>query len=149
MAYATKEAPKRLRFKKKFPVQLGNVSIGDQTASIGAKIDRNDLGLDEIDELLNGKRATVRLVCGPGASADERQQKLMDDVDFTIDATIDCKSFSATPKRFSVTMCFNLEELKEVDLKPFAKKKAQLFIIKSMDLDDDTDTDEGDPDPAE
>lgn len=147
MATATKDAPKRQpRPKFKCGVKFKNVSYGDQTASVGITISRDEMSVVQADDYLCGKRNNIRIVCGSGANVPEGQKKLdgMNDVDHEVEAVVDFKGYSVKLKDFTSKLTFNLSDIKGKSLEEFAKRVGKLYIVKVAVLDQDTDTDTDD-----
>lgn len=126
-------------------VQFGGVSIGDETARVGVKIDRGAMTLDDADEFLCGKRLTGRIeVCAPGEQQGQQSLPGMNDARPHLDGTFDVKRFGVGPKEVSAGLTFVLGSIDVSELAKFAKKNGRLTIMEAQYLPDDGEEDDGD-----
>jgi len=127
-------------------VQFGGVSIGDETARVGIKIDRGRMSVEEADEFLCGKRLTGRIeVCAPGEQQGQQSLPGMKDTRPHLDGTFDVKRFGVSLKEISAGLTFSIASIEVSELAKFAKKNGRLTITAAEFLPDDDD-DDSDPD---
>lgn len=116
-------------------VDWGGLSIGDMTARLGLKVERERLELDEANELFCGKRCAVLIANKAAAENGQKQLKGMEKSDVVeIEALVDIKSFNSTPKHFGTGLTFNLETVKPEMLAKFPKRRGVLCIQHKEDL---------------
>ena len=112
---------------------FGNVSIGDETVRVGIKIDREDLSLEQADELFSSMRLQGKITLK--TKADEQQQNFegMDDVT-EIETTFDVKRFSVKRKEISCGLTSAIGDISITDLAHFAKRTGRLIISDAEPL---------------
>lgn len=137
MSTATKK-----KIKHSMPVAFSNVSIGDETARIGVKIDRANLSIESADEILCGKRCEVKIELG--TQDDASGQQYIEGTVEAIEATVDIKRYSVSPKAISAGLTFALSEVEPRALAPYAKGKGRLLVTKIEDIPEDDEESEGD-----
>lgn len=124
-------------------VQFGGVSIGDETARVGIKIDRTLLDLEKADDMLCGKRLTGRIeVCAPGEQNGQQSLPGMKDSRPHLDGTFDVKRFGVGLKEFSCGLTFGLGSIDVSELAKFAKKNGRLTVTDAQFLPEDGDDDD-------
>lgn len=129
-------------------VQFGGVSIGDETARVGIKIDRALMQLDQADEILCGKRLTGRIeVCAPGEQQGQRALPGMKDERPHLDGTFDVKRFGVSLKEISAGLTFGLGSIDVSELAKFAKKNGRLLVTDAQFLPEDS-SDDDDHEPT-
>jgi len=123
------------RKRQQIAVDFGNVSIGDGTARIGIKIDRNDMELSEAEDTLCGRRITgsIKLV---RTNEDPAQKPIsgMEDDQHEIKGTFDVKAISVSPKRISAGLTFSLKSIPFEQLAFFAKRSGRLMVDNVAEL---------------
>lgn len=113
------------------PVEFGGVSIGDQTASVGCRIDRAQMKLGEVDKCLCGKRLTGKIQIDRNADDSPGQQTLPGierDSGPQVPGSFDVKRIGMSPKDYSFRATFSLGEINIEDLSHFAKAKGRLIV---------------------
>jgi|GEM_PF-5887383 len=128
------------------PVNFGGVSIGDETARIGFKINREHMNLSKADDCLCGRRLTGRIVVTPNGE-DPNQQPLpgMEEIHHEVATVFDVKRFSTTRKQISGSAVMQLSAVDVSELGHFAKKQGVLVADIVGDLEDsESDDDEED-----
>lgn len=146
---ATAEKPKPVRFKRvRLPVHFANVSVGDETAAVGIKVNHEDLGKDHeaavlrAYQLLCCRRLKCILVLGRRGDG-ETQGKLYE-TDVQITGTFDTNNLGVTPKVVGSRLSCNLEEVSASDLAKFAKRDGYCTITSLMEAIETDDEDESD-----
>jgi hypothetical protein len=127
-------------------VSFGNVSIGDGTARLGIKLDREQVELETAEELFCGRRLTGQVVV-VAADEDPNQKHLFKGDKPEIEATFDVKRFSMGPKDITTGLTFSIGDVDVETLSHFAKRKGELRIAsvsKLEDASDDFDDDDAD-----
>lgn len=119
------------------PVEFGGVGIGQKTARLGLKIDREVMAITKADEALCGRRCTGRVAMG-GNNDSPGQGRFWDDLEDVIDATFDIHRFGVTPDNFTSGLTFNLGEIDIGMLAGFSKGKGRLQILGVADIPKDT-----------
>lgn len=149
MATATKEKKKRtVKYEAKLKVKFKNLSVGDETTTLGFSVSRDALNPDAAEELFCGKRLQVRLLAGPGA--DPEQGILWDDVQFDVEGIADVKKYSVTPKLISAGCAFQISGVDVMELTKFAKREGILLVVKVLgDTKDQADAEDGEDDEDE
>lgn len=107
---------------------FANVSIGDQVASIGVKIERSSLTVEKADEVLCGRRLAASVLVLP-TGEDVSQKTAFDKGDrHEIEGTFDVKSFRVSPKNITATLAFALNEIEPSELGHVAQKSGRLIV---------------------
>ena len=104
-------------------VDFSTVSIGDETASIGVRISRDTLDVDEALHLLCGKRLDVRLVAGDESAG---QEQLFENA---LTGSADVKRIGIDPKRFSARLTFAVQSVDVPHLGGLAKRTGRIRIL--------------------
>jgi len=136
-------------------VSFGNVSIGDGTARLGIKLDREQVELETAEELFCGRRLTGQVVVVANGE-DPDQRHLFDGNKPEIEATFDVKRFSMGPKDITTGLTFSIGDVDVETLSHFAKRKGELRIASvskledaSDDFDEEEDAEEADEEAEE
>lgn len=114
------------------PVTFCGVSIGDETARIGLKLDRSLMTLESADRLLCNRRIIGRLVLGH--CDDAAGQTVLDDVDHVVDGAFDTKGFSVKTKTFATGATFQRNELDTAEFSLFAKQSGRFIVDEVTDI---------------
>jgi hypothetical protein len=124
------------------PCDFGGVSFGEDTASISFTIDREQLDLQEADDILCGRRIQGRILVWPkGESID--QLHLFEDPKKMIAGSMDCKNFSVKQKKFSSRLTFALTSLdKDTEKLVHFAKRSGVLAIDFVDVIETADDDE-------
>lgn len=133
------------------PIDFGNLSIGDRTASLGFKLSREVFSLDDADHFLCGRRLTGSIIVQP--NRDHPDQEYFEGMDqkYLVEASFDIKSIRVTPKQLGGNLTFPLGEVNVSDLAHFAKRTGTLKIKGVEDLaaikqaDEEEEEEEGEP----
>lgn len=134
----------------KLPVRFKNLSIGDQTTTLGFSVARDRLTVGAAEEAFCGKRLKVRIVVGAGNAPE--QGLLWEGVKYDVEGIADAKKFSVTPKLIASGLCFNIEGVDIEELSHFAKQDGWILVTKiaeakaERDDDEEEDDDDGDDD---
>lgn len=118
------------------PVQFGGVSIGDETARIGVKINRSTMKIGLADKYFAGSRLAIDIE-RYSENEGEGQKLLVDGARTTLGATVDVKGFKSTRKAFGISSTFSLGSIDVRDLAKFSKAHGTLSISASEKLPDD------------
>ena len=108
-------------------VDFETVSIGDGTARIGIKIDREHMNVVAADEAFCGRRLSGRIVAMP-KDEDPDQQHMFDGEKHELSGFFDVKRFGASPKAITAGLTFALAEIDVSELGHFAKRCGRLII---------------------
>ena len=114
--------------RKQLRVQFGGVSIGEATARIGIRIDRELLNLDAADELFSGRRLTGAVMVVPDGESPDQQRLFDGDDKHEIESAFDVKGFRVAPKEIGCGLTFALAEIDVAELGHFAKRSGVLQI---------------------
>lgn len=118
--------------KKRLTVEFGGMAAGDGTASIGVRILRTLLSLQEADDAFCGRELTGEIKTLPGQDA--AGQKHISDGDkpivdtHEIKASFEVSKFSASPKHITIRLTFNITSIDPGELARFSKKAGVLTI---------------------
>lgn len=119
--------------KKRLTVEFGGMAAGDGTASIGVRILRTLLSLQEADDAFCGRELTGEIKTLPGQDA--AGQKHISDGDKPIvdtheikGASFEVAKFSASPKHITIRLTFNITSIDPGELARFSKKAGTLSI---------------------
>lgn len=121
------------------PVEFGGLSIGDVTARIGVRIDREHMNIVAADECFTGKRLSVVVSLG---SSDPEQKELFQGRTFDVTGSVDVKRLGVTADQFSAGLTFNLESIDVATIAKFSKGKGRLKVFEVAALPDDHATEE-------
>jgi hypothetical protein len=116
------------------PVGFGNVSIGDETARIGIRVERKFLSLKKADENLCGRRLWGKIVARSSGQAEQDSIPGMDGQDSEVQATFDVKGFGVSKKSVSFGLTFALESVDVQTLSLFAKRSGKLVVTGVEDM---------------
>lgn len=116
------------------PVEFGGLSIGDVTARIGVRIDREHMNIVAADECFTGKRLSVVVSLG---SSDPEQRELFKGRTFEVTGSVDVKRLGVTSDQFSAGLTFNLESIDVATIAKFSKGKGRLKVFEVAALPDD------------
>lgn len=119
------------------PVQYGNVSIGELTASITASVDRKHLSLAQADRTLCGKRLAGKITAMPGNDNPEQDSMPGMESEEELSSVFDTRSFRATPKAISFGLSFKLESVDVTTLANFAKRAGKLIVTEVTAIPED------------
>ena len=114
--------------RKQLRVQFGGVSIGEATARIGIRIERELLNLDAADELFSGRRLSGAVMVVPDGESPDQQRLFDGDDKHEIESTFDVKGFRVAPKEIGCGLTFALAEIDVAELGHFAKRSGVLQI---------------------
>jgi len=117
------------------PVSFGGVSIGQDTARVGIKIERGNLALDRADECFCGKRLTGKIILGRRDDA-KGQGKLIEDTDYEVAGAFDVKRIGVSPAQISTGLTFALASVDVGDLSHFAKGQGRMVVENVAELPD-------------
>lgn len=115
-------------------VAFGGVSIGNTTARLGVKIQRDFLNVVAADEIFTGKRLAVIVQLG---AADADQRKLFD-VELEVAGSVDVKRIGVSPETITAGLTFNLKTLDIATLARFSLGVGRLkvFDVQTIPADD-------------
>lgn len=114
------------------PVSFGGVSIGESTARLAMKIDRQHLRITRADKLLCGRRLTGKVELG--GNEDSPSQTTMFEKEMSVDATFDIHRFGVTETHFTTGATFKLKEIAVGDLAKFSKGAGRLVVDEVIDI---------------
>lgn len=114
---------------RRYPVQFGNVTIGDGSASVRVTIARDHLIVTDAEDLFCGRRLQAKIGTGD-QNENPAQMHLIDDLQYEIEATFESKGFSVKPKTLAATLNVLLSDLNDkIDtLGHFAKRAGKLDV---------------------
>ena len=117
-------------------LQLGSMSVGKTTAGLGFKIDRNAIGLEDVDALLVGARLDVEIATCPG------QAPLFDGAIPSLDSVADVHKLSVGTDGYSGKLTFRREDTDLESLSELVSQSAQVTFrrigeVKTADEDGD------------
>lgn len=118
---AKQEQPRAIEF----PVKFGGVSIGEVTARISVRIDREVCNINTADEVFCGHRLTGLITL---SKDDNGQTKIMDDMHHEVRATFDVKRIGITAAQVTTGLTFSLADIDVSELAPLANKAGRLII---------------------
>jgi hypothetical protein len=136
---ATEAQPQQLNLT----VSYGDVSIGDKTARISVKVDRDSLNIKQADSNLCDKRIHGTIVRRPkGEAADQGRLDGMADIGVhRMPATFDVKGFHVTAKHIGFGLTFAIASIDIGQLVTFAKRSGTLVIDRSEAIPDEEEDD--------
>lgn len=122
------------------PVQYGKCSIGDKTASITVKIDRQRLSLAQADKHLCGMRLTGTLFAAAHGDTKPGQDEMFDEAK-EMPGSFDVDGFGVTEKRISATLSFKSKEM-DFDLFGAFANRSGRIVIEKVESSDATEEDD-------
>ncbi len=125
------------------PVAFGGVSIGQQTAKLSIKVDREHLNIAAADEALCGRRITGKVAVGRAGDT-PGQMLLIEEMDDVIEATFDIHRFGVTPDAYTSGLTFQLKEIDVGQLARFSKGSWRLIMNDMTPIPRDTVEEVGD-----
>lgn len=119
---------------ERLSVEYGNVSIGEETASIGVRIRRESLNIMAADELFCGRRLMGQIVVHAGD--EDAQQTHLGDVKIrqSISGSFDVKRFGVSPKHISARLVFVISEIEVGELAEFSKQRGSLIVEQALEI---------------
>lgn len=119
-----------------FPVKFGSVTTSNATKTrIGAKIERKNINLKDLDRIFCGHR--VRGVLKNHRDADgQKRLEGMEEADGSIEATFDCGGFSTTPDSCSLSLLLNKSDVGH-GIDDFAGIEGQLTVLAISEIPDE------------
>jgi len=130
------------------PVEFGGVSIGQTTARLGVRINREQLNLIAADECFCGHRLQCTLVLGRNDDA-EGQQTLVDDLNEEISGTADVKRLGIAPGTISTGLTFSLPDIDIATLAKFSKGSGRLIVESVSAIPNDAADSDGEDDDSD
>ena len=131
------------------PVEFGGVSIGEATARLGIRFDRNVCNINAADDVFCGHRLSGRVILGRNGDQ-PGQQTLVEDLDHYVDAVFDVKRISVSPQKISTGLTFSLNDVAIQELAKLSKGSGRLVVNTVAELptessaDDDGGSDDAD-----
>jgi hypothetical protein len=119
--------------------EFGNVSIGDQTASIPVKVDADRFEPEEAHEILCGRRVEATIALEENA---ERAQKRIESFEPPkIHTVCDIKSYRGTVNDWGFKLTFALQEIDVGTLGQFAHRsgRIELQVLGNAESEEDSD----------
>lgn len=107
------------------------MSIGEGTASVGIKVNREAMTVQDAEAFLCGRRLAGRIMTGED---DPAQKELFEDNRPTLEGVFDVKQFSVKPKEIGAKLNFSLAEIDVEELVQFAKQSGVLEIDEVSEL---------------
>lgn len=117
------------------PVTFGGVGIGDATARIGVKIDRNDCNINMADDVFCGHRLSGQVLLG--GTGDSPGQRRFVESD-KIEGVFDVKQLGINTNRIATGLTFNKKDVDMDIISRFAKGSGRLIIHEVGELPDDS-----------
>lgn len=114
-------------------VSFGGLSIGDATARLGCKINREFLNVVDADELFTGKRLSVVVQLGSGLPD---QQELFD-FKIEVAGSVDVKRIGVSVDTITAGLTFALASIDVATLAKFSKGIGRLKIFDVELIPDD------------
>lgn len=114
------------------PVKFGNVSIGETTARLAAKFDREAIDIDTADDAFCERRLIGRVVYGHVGDA-PGQTKLLatDDI---IEGAFDIKGFSVSTRQINAGLTFAIGEIDVQQLARFAGGAGRMIVDRLEEI---------------
>lgn len=110
------------------PVRFGNVSVGDETTSVGVSISRANLSPAQAERAFCGKRVSIRLMrLEPGTAPGQATFDGMDGKE--LEAVFDVSGYSVTPKKIGLTLSTALSSVELADWAALAKQEGKLTVV--------------------
>lgn len=107
----------------KVKAQLGKASIGKESASLGFKINRDSIDLEQAENFFCGARLQVTI----HTDHDPDQKKIEGTEGETLNSVVDVKRFGATTHEISGTLVFAVDEIERHDIADFAQREVLLI----------------------
>lgn len=125
-------------------VEFGGVSVGQTTARIGVRINRDHCELSLADEVFCGHRLDVRVILGK--SDEMPNQKKAFESAYECAGAADVKHMGVNADTISTGLTFSLKEIKIEEFARFSKGAGRLVVYGVGELPDDapSEHDEGD-----
>lgn len=114
------------------PLAYGNVTVGDETISVGVNTERKNITLSQADKQLIGKRLVGRITCRPGNQNADQQSLL--DAEESVEAAFDVNGIHVTRKRLSFGLSFARSSVDMTTITDFAKRSGDLVITEIGDI---------------
>lgn len=114
------------------PVEFGTVNIGEETASIGIRVSREAIDLDEADEFFAGRRVDGEVKVMPKDSA--AGQKQINGALPHVATVFDVKRFGCNAKDVTARLTFALESIDVTELAQIAKRSGRVAVDLVGDL---------------
>jgi hypothetical protein len=127
-------------------VDFGNIGIGDETARVGIRIDRENLDVNRADEVFCGRRLTGKIITVRDGDAPEQRELIDTGSQHELKGVFDVKQFSANRKRISTGLTFSLAEIDVSEIGHFAKRSGRLIVTSAEELPDGHDEENHDGD---
>lgn len=108
------------------PVKFGGVSIGQETARIGVTFDRDNVALEQADEVFCGHRLSGRVVLGNRDDAPGTVPLI--DSDIAVAGSFDTKHLSVSAAQIGAGLTFNLADVNVAELARFSKGAGRLIV---------------------
>ena len=115
------------------PVHFGNVSIGELTTRIGAKVSRDWLKLNDADLLFSNRRLTGSIVLGHQNDAAGQKQAFDDQVS----GVFDVKGFRVSVDHLSAGPTFNRADIDIAEIAKFSGSGGRLRVIGTEEIPDE------------
>lgn len=115
---------------------FGGISIGQETARVSVKIERNQIDLLRADECFCGKRLIGKIVLGRQGESNG-QGKLIEDTDYEVAGAFDVKRIGVTPSQIATGLTFALASINVEDLTHFAKGSGRMIVEEVQEIPDD------------
>ena len=113
------------------------VSIHAEVASIGIKIQRENLTITDADEFLTNAQLETRLTIHLGGKHAKGQPELIkNSADLTLDAVVTVKGFSARKNGFSATLSMPVDDTDCALLARFANRSGSVKLQRKGDAPD-------------
>ncbi len=116
------------------PLTYGNVTVGDETISVGVKTERKNLTLSSADKQLIGKRLIGRVTCRPESGENPEQGSLIDDGEVEVEGAFDVHGIHVTRKKLSFGLSFARSSVDITIITDFAKRSGNLVITEIGDI---------------
>lgn len=121
---------------------FGGVSIGEATARVAIRIEREHLNVLDADEVFVGRRLSV--IVKLGRKDDNARQKELIETALTIEGSADVKGMAVKPSHISAALTFSKKDVSIPTLAKFAKGIGRLIVVAVAEIPDDAiDDDEG------
>lgn len=119
--------------------RFGNLSIGDEKATIGVTCERNDVDVAKLESVVIGGRLDVKVTYDRQAKSDvDGQQKLADTSD-NFRNVADCPSLQLKPTKVGFRLSFSRQNVPLEKLAGAAQAAGELEIIRIGDSGQDED----------
>ena len=125
------------------PCSFGTVGFGKDTARIGIKVSREQLGLERADELLCGMRLTGKLTADK-TDPDQMQLPGMEGSHESVSGSFDVKSISLKPDEIGFGATFSVATVDQHALIALRSRTGRIVITDAEELQDDVKSDDGD-----